>query len=337
MAADYYELLGVASRRHAPTRSSGPTAGWPASSTRTPTRDPAAEARFKEIALAYEVLSDPEKRQRYDLFGRGGARAAVAGTPSAVRRHRRHLRRLLRRRAAAPSAEVAAPGPAGPPRERTSRWRSTSPSRRRCSAPAARDRAHRGACETCEATGAAPGTEPQRCPECAGAGQVRRVRQSILGQMVTAAPCAALRRHGQVITEPVRDCGGEGRTVEERTYTVDIPAGVDTGSTLRLSGRGAVGPRGGPAGDLYVHVRVTPHERFTRDGDDLVAIVPDLGPGRPRRPPRVRHARRRRGPRHPRGHPDRQRRPAAGPRRAPRPGPGPGRPARALVVRRRRT
>jgi len=98
---------------------------------------------------------------------------------------------------------------------------------------------------------------------------VRRVRQSILGQMVSASPCTRCGGLGEVITAPCGDCDGEGRLVREKTYTVDIPAGVDRGSTLRLTGRGAAGPRGGGVGDLYVHVDVAPHERFERDGYDL--------------------------------------------------------------------
>ncbi|MGH2686534.1 MAG: DnaJ C-terminal domain-containing protein, partial [Actinomycetota bacterium] len=125
-------------------------------------------------------------------------------------------------------------------------------------------------CDTCEGTGAAPGTSPRICAECGGAGQVRRVRQSILGQMVTASPCPRCQGIGQQIDTPCGDCRGEGRRLEEKTYVVDIPAGVDTGSTLRLTGRGAAGPRGGGAGDLYVHARVRPHERFQRDGYDLL-------------------------------------------------------------------
>jgi molecular chaperone DnaJ len=96
------------------------------------------------------------------------------------------------------------------------------------------------------------------------------VRQSILGQMVTAAPCSRCGGYGQVIASPCSDCRGEGRRIEQKTYTVDIPAGVDTGSTLRLGNLGAVGPRGGGHGDLYVHVRVRPHDRFQRQGNDLV-------------------------------------------------------------------
>ena len=95
-----------------------------------------------------------------------------------------------------------------------------------------------------------------------------------LGQMVTNSVCPRCGGQGQVITDKCNDCGGEGRRVEERTYTVDIPPGVDTGSTLRLTGRGAAGPRGGANGDLYVHVRVAPSDRFTRDGVDLRCDLP---------------------------------------------------------------
>jgi molecular chaperone DnaJ len=92
--------------------------------------------------------------------------------------------------------------------------------------------------------------------------------------MVTAGPCPRCGGAGQVILTPCPTCRGEGRTVEERTYNVDVPAGVDTGSTLRLTGRGAAGPRGGSSGDLYVHLRVQAHDRFGRDGYDLVAEMP---------------------------------------------------------------
>ena len=92
--------------------------------------------------------------------------------------------------------------------------------------------------------------------------------------MVTAGPCPRCGGAGQVILTPCPTCRGDGRIVEERTYNVDVPAGVDSGSTLRLSGRGAAGPRGGASGDLYVHLRVQPHDRFGRDGYDLVAEMP---------------------------------------------------------------
>jgi molecular chaperone DnaJ len=125
-------------------------------------------------------------------------------------------------------------------------------------------------CATCEASGAKPGTSATTCGECGGAGQVRRVRQSILGQMVTAGPCTRCGGVGEIVPDPCTACRGEGRVTEERTYTIDVPQGVDDGTTLRLTGRGSAGPRGGGAGDLYVHLRVKPHERFERDGYDLV-------------------------------------------------------------------
>ncbi|HWH35639.1 MAG TPA: J domain-containing protein [Acidimicrobiales bacterium] len=125
-------------------------------------------------------------------------------------------------------------------------------------------------CPTCEGSGARPGTAPTTCTQCGGAGQVRQVRQSILGQMVTAGPCPRCRGLGRIVVDPCRDCRGEGRRTEARTWTINVPAGVGDGATLRQSGRGAAGVHGGASGDLYVHLRVRPHERFERDGYDLV-------------------------------------------------------------------
>ena len=266
MSTDYYELLEVerdastdeikrayrvAARRYHPDANPG---------------DAEAEARFKEVANAYEVLSDDGKRANYDRFGADGPQMGGdpfggfaggglgdifdaffgGGGASAGQRPGRQ---------AGPDLEVAVDiafesAVFGAQEEVSVRTAV--------------------ACETCEATGAAPGTHADRCAQCAGTGQVRQVRQSILGQMVTAAPCPVCRGAGQVIPDPCPTCKGEGREVTDKTYTIDIPAGVDTGSTLRLSGFGAVAPRGGPAGDLYVQVRVKPHPRFTREGDDLV-------------------------------------------------------------------
>jgi molecular chaperone DnaJ len=129
-------------------------------------------------------------------------------------------------------------------------------------------------CGVCDGSGAGEGTQPVTCSDCGGSGQVRRVRQSLLGQMVTASPCPRCGGLGEVIATPCSTCRGEGRVTADKTYQVDVPAGVDTGSTLRLSGRGAAGARRGAAGDLYVHLRVGPHERYRRDGDDLVTEVP---------------------------------------------------------------
>jgi len=229
--------------------------------------DPTASERFKEIAHAYEVLSDPEKRRRYDRFGPDGVNATTGAGFGAG-----GINDIFDAffGGASPFGGGGSRRPAGKPR---------GPDLEVVVDLAFEDAVFgvrqavqvRTAvvCATCEATGAASGSQPITCLECAGSGQVQRVRQSFIGQMVTNSVCPRCGGQGEVINDPCRDCGGEGRKVEERTYTVDIPAGVDTGSTLRLTGRGAAGIRGGAAGDLYVHVRVLPHERFTRDGADL--------------------------------------------------------------------
>jgi len=128
-------------------------------------------------------------------------------------------------------------------------------------------------CKTCSGSGARTGTTPVPCSVCNGLGELRRVRQSLLGQMVTSSPCPRCGGTGEEIPSPCPDCRGQGRQMEEHTYTVEVPAGVDSGSTLRLSGRGAVGPRGGPPGDLYLHLRVRPHPTLSRDGTDLRATL----------------------------------------------------------------
>ncbi len=233
--------------------------------------DPAAEERFKEITVAYEVLSDPEKRQRYDRYGPEGLTVDASGFGGGG------INDIFEAffGGASPFGGGGRRGPAGPPRGQDIEVVAD------LSFEEAVFGAHHSvtvrtavACDTCEATGAKPGTEPITCLECAGTGQVQRVRQSFLGQMVSTSICPRCGGQGRVVDDPCPTCRGEGRTVEERTYTVDIPAGVDTGSTLRLTGRGAVGPRGGAHGDLYVHVRVAPHERFTRDGVDIHSDLP---------------------------------------------------------------
>lgn len=224
--------------------------------------DPEAEAKFKQVAEAYEVLSDPEKRARYDRFGTSGA-AGGGGDPFGATGLGDLFDAFFNagsRTDTGPKRGVDLEVVAGLTLEEAV-------------AGAAKDVTVRTAvsCDTCEATGASPGSDVSRCEQCGGSGQVRQVRQSILGQMVSTSMCPRCAGEGVQIASPCDDCSGEGRRVEERTYTVDIPAGVGDGSTLRLTGRGAVGPRGGGAGDLYVQVQVAEHEVFLRDGDDLLA------------------------------------------------------------------
>ena len=273
MADDYYALLGVspnatedeikrAYRRLA--RELHPDSGH---------GDPVAEERFKEVTQAYEVLRDPERRRRYDMFGPEVARGAGAGPGGVSDPFGGGLGDIFDA-----FFGGAAGGPFGGGRGRAGPLRGADVE---VSLQLEFAEAVFGThpeitvrvpvvCETCGGSGARPGTTPTRCSQCDGTGEVRRVRQSILGQMVTASPCNRCGGLGEEITSPCADCRGEGRHNDERRLTIDVPAGIDDAQTLRLTGRGAAGPRNGPPGDLYVHVRVRRHEVFQRQGYDLV-------------------------------------------------------------------
>lgn len=275
MATDYYELLGVTRTASADElkRAYRRLARELHPDTNA---DPTAEERFKEVGLAYEVLSDPARRRRYDQYGPEGAARGTGGDPfggfgSGGSGGLGDIFDAFFGGAGGPFGGGGGRAQTGPPPGADMEM-AVQISFEEAVFGVAKEVSLRAPvrCATCEGSGAKPGTSPTTCSECDGAGQVRRVRQSILGQMVTAGPCPRCGGAGQTVSDPCSDCRGEGRRTEERTYTVDIPAGIDTGNTLRLSGRGAAGPRGGPNGDLYVHVRVAAHDRFTRDGLDLV-------------------------------------------------------------------
>ncbi len=235
--------------------------------------DAAAEEQFKQLTLAYETLADPEKRRRYDTFGDaavggGGGQDPFGGFGGGG------LGDLIDAffGGGAPNGRSRAPGgsPRGSDLETILDLEFVE-----AVFGADREVSIRAAvtCETCSGSGAAAGTRPTTCSTCGGTGELRRVRQSILGQMVTSAPCHRCGGLGQEIASPCETCRGEGRVTRQRAYTVDVPAGVDHGATLRLEGRGAAGPRGGPPGDLFVHLRVGSHPRFTREGSDLVSVL----------------------------------------------------------------
>lgn len=225
--------------------------------------DPGAQERFKDVSTAYEILSDPEKRRRYDLggdpfgasggFGQGsgfsftdimdaffGGEQTGRGPRSRMRRGQDALVRVQME-----LAEAAF----GATQELTV------------------DTAI--LCATCSGSGAAEGVAPVQCGTCHGRGEVQHVQRSFLGEIRTVRPCAACRGFGEIIPEPCRECAGDGRVRTRRTITVKIPPGVDTGTRVQLRGEGEVGPGGGPAGDLYVEVEVLPHPTFTRQGLDL--------------------------------------------------------------------
>jgi molecular chaperone DnaJ len=273
---DFYELLGVARNAsddeikkayRAKARGLHPDAN---------PDDPTAEEKFKEVSFAYEVLKDPEKRRRYDQMGpdafapgNGGGGGDPfgfgAGGISDL------FEAFFGATGANPFGSGARRGPGGPPRganletvaelsfEEAVFGVKTEVTVR---APVR--------CETCEGTGAAEGTRASTCGGCSGSGEVRQVRRTMLGQMVTASPCGRCGGTGQAIESPCNTCRGEGRRTESRTYPITLQPGLDNGTTCRVSGKGAAGPRGGPNGDLYVHIRVRPHDRFQRNGADLI-------------------------------------------------------------------
>jgi molecular chaperone DnaJ len=265
---DYYELLGVAreatddeikrayralARRHHPDANPG---------------DAEAEARFKEISVAYETLRDPERRRRYDMFGETPGAAGGPGTgPEGF-----GLNDLFDAFFGGDlfGSRRGQSGPArGPDLE----------SRVELTLVEAAFGATRAlqvrmpvACPRCEGSGCEPGTHPARCETCGGLGEVRQVRRSLLGQVVTASPCPACGATGTRIPSPCHDCRGDGRVGETREIEVQVPAGIHHGQRLLLRGQGPAAPRGGMAGDLYVAVAVTADPRFERQGDDLVHV-----------------------------------------------------------------
>ena len=274
--ADFYELLGVARNASGDelkkayrklARELHPDAN---------PGDAAAEERFKQVARAYEVLGDPEARARYDRFGERGVGGAGSngGDGFGGGGGLGDLFDAFFGGSGSPFGGGAR-GPAGAPRGQDLEVIADVAFEQAvfgATVPVAVRTALR--CDDCEGTGAGSGTKPVTCSECNGRGQVQRVRQSLLGQMVTSSACTKCGGFGKVIVTPCATCNGDGRNVTEKTYQVDVPAGVDTGSTLRLTGRGAAGPRGGGVGDLYVHVRVAAHERYRREHDDLVTDLP---------------------------------------------------------------
>ena len=265
---DYYELLGV---------SRGATTDELKRAYRQRARElhpdanpgnPSAEAQFKEVSLAYETLSDPQRRQQYDMYGESGIQG---GSPFGGGGGGLGDIFDMFFNGGSPFGGGGGGGRSGPPRGadvETVIDIDFADAVFGCEASVSVRTAV--SCAECDGTGADSGSGPVTCPECGGAGQVRRVRQSILGQMVTAGPCGRCSGFGTIIEHPCSGCAGEGRHLDQCEFTVDVPAGVDTGQTLRLSGRGAVGPRNGSAGDLYVHIRVGADERFIRRDDDLI-------------------------------------------------------------------
>ena len=233
--------------------------------------DPETQERFKEITQAYEVLSDPDKRQMYDLgadpFAQAGSAAqAASGRGVPVQRH--HGRLLRGRR-----------GHQRGPRSRARRGRNATIrvelDLSECAFGTTRDLVVDTAvvCPTCSGEGTAPGTHPATCEVCNGRGEVSQVTRSFLGQVMTSRPCPGCGGFGTVIRKPCPECDGDGRVRTRRTIKVRIPAGVEDGTHIQLAGEGETGPGGGPPGDLFLEIVQRPHTIFERQGDDLHCTV----------------------------------------------------------------
>ncbi|HUG31423.1 MAG TPA: J domain-containing protein [Acidimicrobiia bacterium] len=262
MAKNYYEILGL--DRSATTEEIKKAFRRLARQTHPDAHpdDPEAETRFKLAAEAYEVLSDPERRRRYDrgdiidlsdLFGGSGG-----------------IDDLLRS-VFGDSGLFGGGRPYRPPRGRDVLTRTRiSLTDAAFGAEAVVEYEASTSCATCSGTGASPGTHPVDCPDCGGAGQVRMAQRSVFGTMMSVTTCPTCRGEGTLISDPCPDCSGSGANPEKVKVNVEIPPGVSTGTRLRLTGRGESGGRAGQSGDLFVEVIVEEDPRFERHDSDLL-------------------------------------------------------------------
>lgn len=235
--------------------------------------DKEAEARFKEINEAYGVLSDAEKKSRYDQFGHAGVDPnyggggygggfdgfdfgdifsdIFGGFGGGNRRRNGPVRGQDTRQVIDITFEEAAFG---------CKKKITLTQQEKCG--------------TCGGSGAKPGTKPVTCSKCGGSGQVRTQTRTPLGYMTNVTTCPDCRGTGSIISDPCRDCRGTGKVRKTKTIEIDIPAGIDNGQTMQLAGKGEPGERGGPSGDLLITVRVKPHQMFKRDGYNVYIDLP---------------------------------------------------------------
>jgi len=235
---------------------------------------PEAEAKFKEITEAYEILRDPQKRAAYDRYGKAGVGAGGGGFGFHHVDLAEALNIFMRDFGGMGGFESIFGG--GRARTDARRGQDVRVTIKLTLADVAtgvkrtvRFKAPER-CTVCEGTGAKPGTKPATCTTCGGSGEVRRAARSMFGQFVSVSPCPTCGGEGVVVLDPCDVCRGEGRVRADRTVAVEIPAGVSGNNYLTMRGQGASGPRNGPAGDLLIMLDIKDDERFERQGDDLV-------------------------------------------------------------------
>jgi len=261
---DYYEVLGVQRGASAEDlKGAFRKLAMQYHPDRNPD-NPEAGERFKECSEAYQVLSDPDRRRSYDMFGHSGVDTSGFGGFEGFGGFGEIF-------------ETFFGGGAG----RGARGRTVRGDDLRYDLTIAFEEAFTGiekeievprlmGCERCSGAGAEPGSGIETCSACGGSGQVRRAAQSIFGQVVNIVACQSCGGEGRILKNPCPECRGQGRVERRRRLRVNIPAGVDTGSQIRLTGEGEAGYRGGPPGDLYIVLRVKPHPQLQRRDQDVV-------------------------------------------------------------------